>query len=213
MVLRYTRDDTIRYNPPEVRTGKKWSAESTVNNLIDQVEHKDIVGSVQTTRHGLGTQNFKPFSSSKAVEKRKTVVKELRTNEEDERKAKLVQCSVQGQCMRWESLTIERKITWREIWEWETARLSFLIKSTYDVLPSPANLKRWKLGDDEKCKCGQKGTMKHILSHCPLGLDRRTWRHNQVLKVLEESLKGRVDEINKGDSPKIEQVAKINFVK
>ena len=55
--------------------------------------------------------------------------------------------------------------------------------------------------------------MKHILSRCPLGLDRRTRRHNQVLEVLDESLKGRVDEINKGDSPKIEQVAKINFAK
>ena len=99
MMLRYSRDDTIRNNPPEVRTGKKWSAESTVNNLIDQVEHKDIVGSVQTTRYGLG-QNFKPFSSSRAVEKRKAVVNELRSNEEDERKAKLVQCSVQGQCIR-----------------------------------------------------------------------------------------------------------------
>ena len=77
MMLRYSRDDTIRNNPPEVRTGKKWSADSTMNNLIDQVEHKDIVGSVQTTPHGLGTQNFKPFSSSRAVEKRKAVVNEL----------------------------------------------------------------------------------------------------------------------------------------
>ena len=50
--------------------------------------------------------------------------------------------------------------------------------------------------------------MKHILSRCPLGLDRRTRRHNQVLEVLDESLKGRVDEINKGDSPKIEKVEK-----
>ena len=137
----------------------------------------------------------------------------MRQNAEEERKVKLVQCSVQGQCLQWESLIVERKITWKEIWAWEMARTSFLINSTYDVLPSPANLKRWKLSEDDKCKCGKKGTMKHILLHCPLGLNRRTWRHNQVLKVLEEALEEKIDEINKGNKPKIEKLEKINFVK
>ena len=55
--------------------------------------------------------------------------------------------------------------------------------------------------------------MKHILSHCSLGLDRRTWRHNEVLKVIEEALKEKVNEINNGGAPKIEELVKINFVK
>ena len=115
--------------------------------------------------------------------------------------------------MHWESVVVERKISWKDIWDWETARTSFLIKSTYDVLPSPANLTRWKQSKDETCKCGQKGTMKHILSHCPLGLDRRTWRHNQVLKVIEAKFKEKLEDINKGKPPKIEKLEKINFVK
>ena len=71
-----------------------------VNKIIEQLEHKDI------------------------VEKRKAVVSEMRMNEEEERKVKLVQCSVQGQCLGWESVTIERKIGWKDIWDWETARTS-----------------------------------------------------------------------------------------
>ena len=213
MTLRYSKDVRIRENPPEVRSGKKWIVEQTVNKIIEQLEHKDIVGAVQTNREGLGLQKFKPFCASSAVEKRKAVVSEMRMNEEEERKVKLVQCSVQGQCLRWESVTIERKIGWKDIWDWETARTSFLIRSTYDVLPSPANLKRWKQDQNENCKCGQKGTMKHILSHCPLGLHRRTWRHNQVLKVIQDWFKKKIGDINKGNPPKMEKLVKISFVK
>ena len=213
MTLRYSKDDKIRDDPPEVRSGKKWRAETAVNDLIGQLEHKDIIGSVQTNREGLGARSFKPFCASNAAEKRKAIINELRLSEDEERRVKLVQCSVQGQCLQWESVTVERKITWKEIWAWETARTSFLIKSTYDVLPSPANLKRWKLGEDDKCRCGEKGTMKHILSHCPLGLDRRTWRHNEVLKVLEEAFKEKIQEINNGSAPQIDELMKINFVK
>ena len=141
------------------------------------------------------------------------MVNELRSNEDEKRRVSLVQCSVQGQCLQWESTVLERKLSWREIWNWETARISFLIKSTYDVLPSPVNLKRWKQSQEELCRCGQTGTMKHILSHCALGLDRRTWRHNQVLKVLEISLTKKVNDINDGKGPKRDRLERINFVR
>ena len=213
MTLRYSKDPKIKDNPPEVRSGGKWNAEQEVNNLIDQLEHKDIVGSVQTNREGLGARNFKPFRASNRKVKQKAVVSELRTNENERRKVSLVQCSVQGQCLQWESVVVERKLSWKDIWNWETARISFLIKSTYDVLPSPVNLKRWKQSQEELCKCGQRGTMKHILSHCALGLDRRTWRHNQVLKVLENWLTKKVKEINDGKGPKIVNLQRINFVR
>ncbi|MGH0168399.1 UNVERIFIED_CONTAM: hypothetical protein FKN15_054900 [Acipenser sinensis] len=41
----------------------------------------------------------------------------------------------QGEWMRWESVE-QRKIGWTM----EQSRISFLIRSTYDVLPSPQNL-------------------------------------------------------------------------
>ena len=109
---------------------------------------------------------------------------------------------------------VERKLKWNEIWEWEPARLSFLLKSTYDVLPTPANLSRWKISEDDKCKCGKNGTLRHILSACPLGLkERYTWRHNQVLRVFLKYLEEHVKEINEGKIPTTEVRNRIRFHK
>ena len=79
--------------------------------------------------------------------------------------------------------------------------MSFLIRSTYDVLPSPVNLVRWKISMEEKCVCGKRGTLKHILSNCSKALDRYTWRHNEVLKILYRVTKERIDQINSGKKP------------
>ena len=61
------------------------------------------------------------------------------------------QCAQQGQVTRWEEHVVERKIGWSDIWEWNTSRLSFLFQYTYDVLPSPVNLVRWKVHEVDKC--------------------------------------------------------------
>ena len=113
----------------------------------------------------------------------------------------LVQCSQQGQVLRWEENVIERKLSWTEVWNWSTSRLSFLVRSTYDVLPSPVNLVRWKISVEEKCICGKRGTLKHILSNCSKALDRYTWRHNEVLKILYRVTKQRIEQINSGKMP------------
>jgi len=36
--------------------------------------------------------------------------------------------------------------------------------------PPPANLARWKISDNDKCRCKKMGTMHHILSNYPLKL-------------------------------------------
>lgn len=213
MTLRYSKDPTIRDDPPEVRTGRKWRAEEATNAAITNLEHADIVGAVQETREGLGVRSFKPFCMSSSKEKRDAVVKEIRKEEAERRYLHLVKCSHQGQCLRWEELVVPRKVTWKEIWAWEPARTAFLIKATYDVLPSPANLVRWKVADDDKCRCGEKGTVRHILSRCKLALDRFTWRHDQVLAVLVKALKDKIDQINQGKVPTVSKRAEVTFHK
>lgn len=126
----------------------------------------------------------------------------------------LVQQSVQEQCVSWEEKVIERKVSWQEIWQWEPARTSFLIRSTYDMLPSPTNLVRWKITDDDMCRCGAKGTFWHILSNSPLGLESRyLWRHNQVLTVTAEAVEKKVAEINTGKLPQVPKSDYIKFCK
>ena len=125
-----------------------------------------------------------------------------------------MQSSLQGQCVAWQEKVLERKLSWNDLWNWDEARISFLIRSVYDMLPSPVNLFRWKIFDSALCRCGKLGTMRHILSNCALGLTHRyTWRHNQVLRVLAVEIDKRLKLINSGKKPKVERRSKIRFVK
>ena len=48
MMRRLSKESTIREDPPEVRTGKWWSAEQATNEAEVELRHRDIVGSVQS---------------------------------------------------------------------------------------------------------------------------------------------------------------------
>lgn len=73
----------------------------------------------------------------------------------------------------------------------EESRISFLLRATYDVLPSPNNLKQC-LGEDPSYPlCLSPASLRHILTSCKVSLSqgRYTWRHNQVLKCLAATIK------------------------
>ena len=74
MMLRYSKDQAIREDLSEVRTGKKWNAEEEVDKEMNSLRDGDIVGTVQSDRRGLGTHNFKLFCQSSAKERRDAVV-------------------------------------------------------------------------------------------------------------------------------------------
>ncbi len=72
----------------------------------------------------------------------------------------------------------------------EGAHPSFVIRATYDLLPSPRNLKEW-YGEDPACSlCQVPASLRHILSGCTTSLTqgRYTWRDNQVLRELASIL-------------------------
>ena len=77
----------------------------------------------------------------------------------------------------------------------EAKRLSFIIRATYDVLPTPANLHQW-YGEDPGC--AMPASLRHILTGCKTSLTqgRNTWRHNQVLKILASTLEDKRVAIN-----------------
>ncbi|GFN87640.1 polyprotein [Plakobranchus ocellatus] len=66
-------------------------------------------------------------------------------------------------------------------------RITFLIRSVYDLLPSNANLVRWRKKDDSTCLlCQSRQTTEHVLSSCKVALSqgRYTWRYDTVLQEL-----------------------------
>ena len=63
-------------------------------------------------------------------------------------------------------------------------QLSWLMRACVDVLPSYANLRRWNKVLSDKCAlCGERETMRHVLTHCPVAVNqlRLNLRHDSIL--------------------------------
>ena len=211
--LRDSSDQFVKGTVPDIRTGRKWNAQQEVEDMESRLRHKDMVGPTQTNRAGLGMNPTQYFFKATTKMKRKMVSDEIRRKEEEHRIAKAVGLVQQGAWCRWECVE-PRSLSWRDIWKMETGTLKFLLRATYDVLPSPHNLKKWAKTENENChKCGKKGSLRHILSNCQVSLVEGlyTWRHNEILKVLSNAVKTAVDKSNMTKSPNVPVM--IPFVK
>lgn len=96
----------------------------------------------------------------------------------------------QGAWMKWEQV-MERRVTWKDIWQWNPQRIKFLIQGVYDVLPSPSNLRTWGKKETRTCPLSSKtGKLEHILSWSFKALSEGwyRWRHDQVLKTIAETI-------------------------
>ncbi|XP_060603812.1 uncharacterized protein LOC132756698 [Ruditapes philippinarum] len=137
----------------EVRTGRKWSVKQAVDQAESSLKLQDIVGTTNKGREGLGIRFKQRWRDSDKVERRSMVQTELRRAEDETRSSRSVQLGSQGSWMKWN--LPERQLTWQELWSYEPLQLSFLLRSVYDLLPSPTNLKLWKLSEDPSCLlCG-----------------------------------------------------------
>ncbi|CAM4298856.1 unnamed protein product [Leuciscus chuanchicus] len=187
--LRETTDQLVRAAGIQIRTGRKWKAQEEVDRAIGRLKHHEVVGRVQEGRAGLGRGDVPLFWSKASREDRKAmVVAEVARTEHERLNIKAVSQGQQGRWTAWEGLT-DRSMSWSDLWKIPQARLSFLIRATYDTLPCPRNLHQW-FGAEETCSlCNTSNTsLQHILSGCTTALSqgRYRWRHDQVLKKLAE---------------------------
>ena len=79
-----------------------------------------------------------------------------------------------------------------------SGQMSFLLRAGTDTLPTPLNLRRWRLRVDPSCPlCGHTHpTIHHVLSNCPEALQqgRYTWRHDSALRTLVKSIQKHLDD-------------------
>ena len=164
----------------------------------------------QTEGEGLGLNKVQYYHSSSKKDQRTLVTQSIREAEEEKRKCKMVQLAKQGASTRWE--VPPKELSHKDILETSEASLKFLVKSVYDLLPTPSNKNVW-FGTEEKCAlCGQNATLNHILAGCNVALTQKRyqWRHDQVLKEIAKV----VGEKLVTNQPMIHnQRKKINFVK
>ena len=86
----------------------------------------------------------------------------------------------------------KENITWKSImFGLPQNVLQFITNASIDSLPSYVNLYRWGKRLTNKCHhCpNTTGTLHHILSHCPVLLERYTWRHNSILRAFINRIK------------------------
>ena len=188
MMMQDSMDVVISSARPEVVTGKKWQAEVAAEEARRTAEFSEVVGATQTDRSGIGYgKKRKWWSKADARERRELTVNEVRRTEERSRLTKAVQQPVQGAWTTWEDV-VERKLMWTDIWGMSESALKFLVGSTYDVLPTPVNLKRWGKVTSAGCpECSAaECSLEHVLSACPAALrdGRYTWRHDRVLAII-----------------------------
>lgn len=196
MTLRDSSDQVIRDVQPDVKTGRKWSANQAVEEAEAVLRHKDVVGSTQVDRKGLGYHKISCWSSASTKERRAMVVETIREFEEEARTSKAVGQAQQGQ---WTNLDTceQRQISWNDIWKMEQCRLSFMMRCSYDQLPTHSNLARWGMRESSECPlCGGHESLQHALSACPQALGKFKWRHDQVLDSLVKAVESRVEKVN-----------------
>ncbi|KAJ8393829.1 hypothetical protein AAFF_G00055580 [Aldrovandia affinis] len=158
MTLTESQDGMIQAAAPRLATGRKWMPSEAVQQAKSALRHGDIVGQVQHGRGGFGLGASRPtWHKATSTQRRKLVVSQVRHQEEADRCAKAVSQSKQGQWTSWENLE-HRKLTWKDLWEMEGRQISFIIRATYDVLPTPKNLHQW-FGEDPSCALCQ--TLQH----------------------------------------------------
>ncbi|KAK3764528.1 hypothetical protein RRG08_040549 [Elysia crispata] len=117
-------------------------------------------------------------------EKRVLVINDIRLNEDSRRVQKAAQQPQQGQWTNWDNAP-QKSLTSNEIFSMVPLRISFFIRSVYDLLPSNANLVRWGKKEDPTCPlCQGRQTIEHVLSSCKITLsqERYTWWHKRVLQ-------------------------------
>ena len=89
----------------------------------------------------------------------------------------------------WDRLTTpEDDRRWRTmIWGLPAQTAEFATKAALDVLPTRANLHRWRVAVNSICRrCEVKDTLCHTLNYCAPLLPAYKWRHNSVLQHLHK---------------------------
>ena len=81
--------------------------------------------------------------------------------------------------------------TWKSyIFNLPKGTMKWLLNASIDTLPTRVNLKLWGKVNNEKCFCGQRQTLNHILNCCTVSLNqgRYTYRHDSVLSYIIKCL-------------------------
>ena len=202
--LRDSKDPIVASTVPVLETGRKWGVADSVQDAESIMRFKDILGHTQTGRAGLGYTPMEQIPVKGSKEYRKAV-SDIVSNVHDQ--MQVSSRDNQRLQLNWTTWSdyIRNDLSWKCIWAFGPQLLRFCVQSCYNTLPSPNNCVRWNFTEDQSCVlCRSRFcTLPHILSGCPFSLENGRWkyRHDNVLKVLLESLEKLIEEKRNSVSP------------
>ena len=163
--LQLASDKKVIEASNSISSGRKWKPQLAVEDAISRKKHSDVVGTVCVGRMGLGNYGGTTWAAANPKTRRGIGVQQIREQEEESRQLHLRGLTKQGAWTRWES-ALDRQLSWNDVRQMEQGKLSFILRSVLDLLPSPANLRQWRLREDAICGiCGNDNcTLQHILS-------------------------------------------------
>ena len=213
LLLRDSQDPLVSGNKIEIKSGQ-WKVGKAVESSESELRFRRIRGPPQFGKAGLGITTKKAMPTEKSSrEYRKLISDTSKEIDEETNMSKALQLKVQGQWTRWENY-VKNDISWKSVLAMPPNLLSFCLSSTYDVLPSPSNLKRWHICSEASCfLCGKEVcTTSHVLGACTTSLNqgRFTFRHDSVLTVIVESLASFINDL---PPPPKANFHKVSFVK
>ena len=144
LLLKHSLDLLVSSCPPKLKAGS-WEVEKAVN-LTEQ----DIKLQQMTSYHHQGCHGSVYINTSKAPEEKSTnsyrdfISRLLKEINETFNISKAVQVPLLGQWTRWLSY-IQQDFSWKSLLASPISLMSFCLSSTFDTLPSPRNLKLWRI--------------------------------------------------------------------
>lgn len=192
LLLRDSKDPLVSNSAPTLKSGL-WKVEGAVKTAEAELAVKSAMGTPQFGRAGLGMRKGVRVPKTRQCHAyRKLISETAKDIDEETHMGRALQLQVQGQWSRWENY-IKNDLSWNSILAMSPNLLSFCLASTFDVLPSPSNLKRWKISTESSCSLCNKQicTTAHVLGACKVALSqgRFTFRHDSVLQELLSNLK------------------------
>ncbi len=194
VTFQHSSDPCIREARIKVDGGRKLNTPLEVEDAKSRLKMQEIIGIPNIGREGLGTRSTMLYSKCSSKSKRDLIVKTLRVKEEEKRVVNMTMLSKQGSHLKWE--VPQRRISKEDLTSVAEEKLRFLIKSVYDLLPTPANKNKWFNTDEHCLLCGENATLNHILSGCKVALSqgRYKWRHDKVLYELATGIQAKISE-------------------
>lgn len=189
LLLRDSSDPVVSSINPNLKSGR-WRVGENVRATEMEIQFRKISG--YSPDFGIKSPNIDLDSKKGTHSYRRMVSQVSKDIDEESNLVKALSLQIQGSWLSW-GRYIKNNLSWKDILATPPDLLSFCLKATYGVLPSPSNLRRWKISSQPSCTlCGTNlCSAAHILAGCKVALKqgRFTYRHDEVLVHLVTVLK------------------------